>query len=138
MLPASDDLEHRRPLWIAMSDLFLDTEIDDIIYVYIARTCHESPYSWAECEIIFWNEVFPACIGNMLIVAGEWVMFDAEWLEERILARVRHWQRRPWKWLLPQNIFSRAEHPYKRVFAGMVKEDWEKVKVQYDALLREQ
>jgi hypothetical protein len=48
-----------------MSDLFLDTE--KRWYVpFAARTCVESGYDDATLERIFWIEVFPEAIGNLV------------------------------------------------------------------------
>ncbi|KAG1658093.1 Antitoxin ParD [Nymphon striatum] len=60
----------RKPLWIAMSDLFLDTELQDYHFSYIARKMHESGYSLDELEQILMLEVFPVCIANLHSVAG--------------------------------------------------------------------
>lgn len=122
MKPASSDLENRLPLWKAMSDLFLDTEIDDVIYHSIAQICRESLYSWNECDYIFWEEVYPACIWNLLIVAGEWIYFDEEQLQEKILQREAIFSRVPWRY------FRCRVH----LMRSMVADDWEKVKMYYE------
>ena len=65
-----EDIVRRRPVWAAMSDMFLDTEVRwDVPFV--ARRCAESGYDDETLERIFWVEVFPEAIGNMLQVAGE-------------------------------------------------------------------
>lgn len=109
-----DTLESRRLLWAAFSDIFLDTELDVALYENIARICIESPFSAEECEKIFWNEVYPICIGNMLVPAGVWDGFDKEWLEASIKRHVSTWRFR----FIGQFL---GEH---RLCKNMVKEDW--------------
>jgi hypothetical protein len=117
MKVAFDNLESRRIVWAAFSDLFLDTELDESLYENIARICIESPFSPEECEKIFWNEVYPVCIGNMLVPAGVWEAFDKEWLEAAIKRHVSTWRFRFFGQFL-------GEH---RIFKSMVKEDWQRV-----------
>lgn len=78
--------EARRAVWIAMSDLFLDTDVR-LFYVDIARVCAESPYSQEELERIFREEVAPVVEPNLRSMAGEWAGFDEEWLVNTISAR---------------------------------------------------
>src|SRR5690242_10466335 len=85
MTPASEDLVRRRPVWQALSDLFLDTEITESFYRFIARTIIESGYSPAEIRTILWDEVFPVIEFNLRHPAGVWEGFRVEWLEEKIL-----------------------------------------------------
>lgn len=97
MKPEPKDLADRRPLWWALSDLFLDTELEELSYNYIARTCVDSPYSPQECEEILWDEVYPVCIANLFSMAGVWGAFDQEWLENQIIRHVSTWRFRFWK-----------------------------------------
>lgn len=77
------ELERRRPLWSAMSDLFLDTEVRWSV-PSVAKACADSGYDAAALERIFWGEVFPEAIGNLLQVAGEWGLLE---LDEAALVR---------------------------------------------------
>ena len=83
--PSTPDLEARRPVWSALSELFLDTSFTNADIDRIARTLAASPYSEAELNNILLWEVYPACHTNLYWIAGEWSGFDARWLEERIL-----------------------------------------------------
>jgi hypothetical protein len=87
MRPAAEDLERRRPVWEALSDLFLDTELHELHYRYIARVIAESGYSPAEVQSILWEEVFPVVEWNLRDPAGVWEGFRVEWLEWRILGQ---------------------------------------------------
>lgn len=87
-----DELARRRPLWAAMADLFLDTETRWST-PFIAARCVESGYDDEALERIFWAEVFPEAIGNLLQVAGEWAALD---LDEQALIRRANSGAIPW------------------------------------------
>lgn len=82
-MKAITDLENRKFVWLAMSDLFLDSDVTTS-YDYIARTCAASTYSMDELYKILKNEVTPACAANLMSIAGEWAGFNQQWLEQRI------------------------------------------------------
>jgi hypothetical protein len=81
MLLDPEELVRRRPVWSAMSDLFLDTEVRWQL-PFVVRACARSSYELAALDRIFWVEVFPLAIGNLMQVAGEWGMLT---LDERAL-----------------------------------------------------
>ena len=81
----SNDLEKRVPVWSALSELFLDKELDQADFQYIANRIRESGFSTLEAQEILWNEVFPALADNLRIITGEWAYFADDWLQERIL-----------------------------------------------------
>lgn len=112
MLPPSEELERRRPVWGALSDLFLDTELDQGWLTTIARTLARSGYSDEELEQILYGEVFPACSCNLHSMAGEWAGIDVDWLQERILGNERKFWK---KW----RVFQWGR--------GMIEEDWRTV-----------
>jgi hypothetical protein len=93
VLPPTVDIQRRRPVWTALADLFLDTELQEADLRYIARVLVASGYTYVEVDEILYSEVFPVCIPNMRSVAGEWARFDTDWLQGRILANIR----RVWK-----------------------------------------
>jgi hypothetical protein len=74
----------RLKVWRALSDLFLDSEIDDATFDHIARTILETGYSPKEIHGILWGEVFPVLEGNLRSVAGVWAGWSEEWLIEHI------------------------------------------------------
>jgi hypothetical protein len=59
MQKAIEDLQRRRPLWEALSDLFLDTELMENDLAWIAKRVLESGYNRADVSYVLWNEVFP-------------------------------------------------------------------------------
>lgn len=76
--------DSRLPVWRALSELFLDTEIDEATCNYVARTVLESQLSIQEIEAVLWNEVFPVLHRNLLSPAGEWAGWSDEWLRENL------------------------------------------------------
>lgn len=95
MTPAAEDLKTRKPVWEALSTLFLDTDVS-LFREWRAEKLAESAYSIEEIEEILRDEVFPVCSWNRFGVAGEWAGFDPDWLQERILRR----SRRRFRWRL--------------------------------------
>jgi len=78
--------EGRIKLWSALSDLFLDTEISDYTYQYIARVIREDGYTSEEAERVLWYEVYPVLEANLRSVAGVWAGWPDEWLVANIKA----------------------------------------------------
>jgi hypothetical protein len=83
--PAAEDLARRLPVWEALSDLFLDTELTEVFYRSIARHIMESGYRPEELLEILWDEVFPVVEWNLRHPAGVWSGFRADWLQDAIL-----------------------------------------------------
>jgi len=80
------DVSLRQPLWLALSDLFLDTDVR-LNYPSTARAIAQSPYSGVELEAIFRNEVAPIVESNLFEIAGDWAGFPDDWLFAAILQR---------------------------------------------------
>ena len=85
MTTVPEDLDRRRPIWEALSDLFLDTELTEAFYRFIAQRIIESGYTPAEVRRILWAEVFPVIEFNLRHPAGVWEGFRGDWLQETIL-----------------------------------------------------
>jgi hypothetical protein len=77
---SEDDLKARLPVWKALSQFWLDTELQESELNYIVRVIAESPYCIEEVQAIHRNEVAPAVGVNLVGVAGEWAGFDDQWL----------------------------------------------------------
>jgi hypothetical protein len=86
--PADEDTAARRPVWEALSDMFLDTDVS-LDRDWRVGVLAASPYALEEIERILVDEVYPICKYNLVSVAGVWSGFDQVWLEERILRRGR-------------------------------------------------
>jgi hypothetical protein len=101
----AEDLANRTPVWVAMTEFFLDTELTDVTVSYIAKTCAASPYSVPELQRILFTEVWPAFLPNLLSVAGEWAGWPEEFVKSRVLERYR-----------PRLYLSWKLNPLKRFF----------------------
>lgn len=75
---------YRLKIWQALSEFFLDTEITDATFDYVARVVLETGYSPQEIHSILWGEVFPVLEGNLRSIAGEWAGWTDDWLLEHL------------------------------------------------------
>jgi len=74
----------RLKVWQALSELFLDTEIDHRTFAYVAKAILDSEYSPEEIQTMLWGEVFPVLESNLRSVAGEWAGWSDAWLLEHL------------------------------------------------------
>jgi hypothetical protein len=113
----ASDLATRRPVWSAISDLFLDTDTtlfeDDVADVLAA-----SPYSETELAEILAYEVQPVCWPN--VFWWEWAGFDLEWLEAQILKRRRR-TRLLWFSLPLRSWFNQHSPKWRRIMVAVAK-----------------
>jgi hypothetical protein len=86
----AEELERREPVWVALSDLFLDAELQEHDFRHIARILAESGYADDELQHILFREVFPVCIGNLRHPAGVGGGFSPEWVKEHVSRNVPH------------------------------------------------
>ena len=86
----SINIKERKPVWIALSKFYLDTELQASDFNYIAQRIIESPYSFEEVKQINKYEVFPILQSNLLSDAGEWSGFDEEWLIKSIVNSLKN------------------------------------------------
>jgi len=80
----SDSKEQRLIIWRALSELYLDTELTNEVYSYIAYQLQATDFSLEEINQINSYKVFPALQTNLLSVAGIWSGFHKEHLIETI------------------------------------------------------
>lgn len=122
---APSDLAARAPVWEALSEFWLDTELGAADHARIAAVIAASPFTIPEVRAILDFEVSPAVGANGVSVAGVWEGFDSAWLraacEQRALRPRSPW-RRAWiaLWL-----------PYYRLFTSR---HWQAVLPQVQAL----
>ena len=72
----------REEVWLALSDLWLDSELDEAWLRSIAAVLRNSGLSRAELERIFHYEVAPVVWLNHWVTAGVWGAFDRDWMVE--------------------------------------------------------
>jgi hypothetical protein len=96
------DDARRRPAWVALSELSLDTELSEGDLDRIASVLRDSGYGIDELFRIYLHEVAPVVYLNLFSVAGAWSGFDEDWL---CAAAERRWRmprwRREWRGRLP-------------------------------------
>ena len=83
-----EPIAERSQIWIALSNLYLDTELQEYTYRHIAKIIAESSYTFSQVQQIDKAEVFPVLYPNMLSVAGVWDGFHEEWLIETIQKKI--------------------------------------------------
>ncbi len=122
------EIRGRRPVWIALSELWLDTELQDRDLDRIARVLHESGYDRDALERILAEEVAPVIYRNLYSVAGVWTGFDPDWLCAEVSRRLR--TRGPIRaWLLRRR---------RAVMTGLIRDEWQAVLRRYDAFAKEE
>lgn len=85
---SSEEIARRAPLWVALSDLFLDTELQAVHYQGIVDAARSGSFEPCEVVAILNEEVAPVLRANLSQVAGEWAMFDPDWVVDRVSARL--------------------------------------------------
>jgi hypothetical protein len=73
-------IAQRQPLWVALSELFLDTELTPADRERIAQVMTDSGLSLRELRTVYAREVAPVVSANLCTVAGVWRGFDEAWL----------------------------------------------------------
>lgn len=81
-----DDDSARVPVWVALSDLYLDTAVETF-HDAIADTLAASPFPLDELQAMLVHDVHPVLFTNLMAPAGVWTGFDPDWLVARIRAR---------------------------------------------------
>ncbi len=85
----NEEIKAREPIWLALSELWLDTALTERDLNHIASVMAESKYSLRELRDIYLYEVAPVLYPNLLNVAGEWAGFEEEWLYGKIKEEMR-------------------------------------------------
>ena len=85
-----DEIAARLPVWTALSDLFLDTELDERSYDHIAQVIRAAGLTGAQAHLILETEVAPAFYVNF--AAGEW----AGWPEASVRTEVLRYLNGGW------------------------------------------
>ena len=79
------DIPARKPVWNALSELWLDIELTNEDLERIAEVMDRSEYSIPTLREIYLFEVAPIVSSNLFSVAGEWAGFDEDWLYSKII-----------------------------------------------------
>ena len=84
-----DEIARRAPVWRALSDLLLDTELQPSDLRAIADTIRRAGYSIAETEAILRDEVAPVLVTNLRSVAGQWAPWSEQFIRDLVLQHLR-------------------------------------------------
>lgn len=76
--------QSRRVARCAISELFVDTELDERDFARLRAMLNESQLSQTELDFIYYEEIAPLLYRNLDVPAGEWAGFDPDWLEAEI------------------------------------------------------
>ena|ERR1051325_2451215 len=127
MITNNIDVERRRPVWEALSDLWRDTELQDYEIEHLAKTLAQSGYTKDELHGIYAFEVAPVVWRNLMTaVPPVWAGFNADWLVEEILKEIERQRRNiVYRCYVRSSISERL-----RTFA--VKRDWARVLKAYE------
>ena len=74
----------RRVAALAISELFLDTELDERDFARLRDALRGSRLSIRDLDEIYYDQVAPILHRNLNSPAGEWSGFDPDWLEREI------------------------------------------------------
>jgi hypothetical protein len=74
---------------MAISELFLDTELDDASFLRLRDTLRASRLAPQELDTIYYDEIAPTLYRNLNTPAGVWSGFDVDWLEREIQQRTQ-------------------------------------------------
>jgi hypothetical protein len=111
-------IAQRRPLWVALSELFLDNEPTPADLARIAQTMADSGLSLRELHEVYTREVAPVVSANLRTVAGVWSGFDETWLCAQIVRHLRHrswWTRFAPEWARASGIGIRQSDGQERM-----------------------
>ncbi len=117
-----DAFEKRKTIWTAISEFYLDTELEEKDYESIARTLKESNLSIDELKEIDLYEVFPTLQINLMGIAGEWAGFNEDWLDSVCRRNYRRKDR---------FLFRLMVKSANSFFYWMRKEHWEKLEIHF-------
>lgn len=123
---SSNTLSHTMPTTLtraekscicALSALFLDKNLADGEFDDIARALARLPLELAEINMMFWDDLFPTLIWNLLKIHGQQHAFD----EEAVCGKIE--VIRAGSTRSPHSTFAK-----KLLFGWMVWHDWMRVK----------
>lgn len=81
------EIEQRKPVWLAISEFYLDTELERNDISRIREIFKKSGYSLNELKDIDFYEVRPIVGLNLSSTAGSWAGFDENWLWNQVQAK---------------------------------------------------
>lgn len=118
------DIQTRKVIWLALAELYLDTELLEEDFKRIASIFKQTRYGLNFIKEIDLYEVFPLLQYNLLNLAGEWAAFNSEWL---FAGCERFYGKR-------NNIFYRLRIKFwNSAFYWMRRDYWKAIEKEYTA-----
>lgn len=111
----------RQPVWIALSEFYLDTELGENELQVITKVFKDNGYTIEELKEINYDEVAPIVSRNLVSTAGEWSGFDEEWLVGKILKRINKGKPRPFFNTIYRRYIDSMTNRYWRQISEMLK-----------------
>ncbi len=108
------DLKLRRPVWQAMSEIWLHEDITDYDLNYIAIRLSDTEFSSEELRTIFYTEVVPVVKKGQYIMNSKWFVIEANWLEDSILKHLYDEKKRIEARPLSTKLFHKIRSATKR------------------------
>lgn len=118
---SQEEIERRKPLWLALSELWKNTELFDYELNHIADQMISSGYSLAEIENICFREVAPAVYKNLIDFSGSWTGFEADSLYQAIVQNIKKQDDSSLHKFWVQSSIGQS------LMTKSVKEDWQKI-----------
>ena len=116
----------REDVWYALSDLYLDTELNAADYAYIAGVVAKTTFSLDEIEFILFEEVHPTFCWNLTQVAGHWGDFGRDRSVELVTSYLDSPQ--PASWL--QKLHAKVRERVVDSLKTLVLPDWQKLEIR--------
>jgi hypothetical protein len=120
-----EEIEQRKPLWEAFSEVWLDTELQNYDFENIVDLMLDSKLSIETLNIIFESEVAPVVYKNLFSAVGVWDGFDKVWLFEKIIENIHKQEQNA---LYRKWINSRLGN---LLLTKMVQDDWKRITELY-------
>ena len=111
-------IQQRKLIWNAISEFYLDTELQKSDYDRIAAILNASEFKFPELKDIDVYEVFPVLKENLTSINGVWSGFEKEWFIENCKAT---FQKRN------NSLFRIRTKIYHVFFAKMTKHHWKEI-----------
>jgi hypothetical protein len=110
----NQDIEIRKPVWIALSEFYLDTELTNDDFDRIATVFQKSGLTLKDLKEIDLFEVFIFLQPNLLSVAGDWAGFNEDWLLTECEKRYRR----------RKNLLHRSNCKFWNIFFYWMRRDY--------------
>ncbi|MDC7995657.1 DUF7079 family protein [Altibacter sp. HG106] len=99
------DRSRRFPVWKALSQLYLDTKLQQDDYKQIGTILYSSGFTLAEIKAIHRYEVVPVVGTNLMSAAGVWTGFDDAWLQTQCTKAYEKRSRCAYRWRINVYLF---------------------------------